>query len=437
MKRKIVGIVLCLVIISIGINPVAAIFEEAREMQVDQLREMGFTGEGVRIAIIDEGFYGYEEISNIGEVKSFRADSKISPDENRHGIIVSEIYRNISCGELSLYTVSSGAEFARAVDHIIEQGDIRIILSCLSFFEGMPKEDSISSRAVDKARDNGIMPIIAAGNLEERYYCGNFTDTNGNGLHEFNKKGEKIDETQDIGFMPKESEVASFLFWSDKEQDYDIFLLKKGITRLETLGYSNDRQIKKLSLTQTIEGFTTITNISSFLYVAIYRRDNNGDDRDTELELYATVDLQYASGNSITSPAAAKGAIAVGAVEPGSREIRPYSSCGNISFVGISQIEPYPVEGTSIATPLVAGAFALLMSAYPEATNEQILAALQETAIDLGAEGKDTIYGYGLPQVYDAYEYLLSLQRELKTPENTTINETINSSEAVMITNQP
>lgn len=414
--RKIVGIALCLVfLISIGSSAMES------EMQTEQLRKMGFMGEGVKVAVIDEGFYGYADagIDNVGEVKSFRADLNISPDENRHGTIVSEIYRNISCGELSLYTVSSGTEFARAVDHIIEQGDIRIILSCLSFFEGMPKQDTISSRAVDRARNNGIMPIIAAGNFQERYYQGNFTDTNGNGLHEFNKKGEKIDETQDIGFVP-EGSIASYLSWSNANQDYDIFVLKEGRTRLNTVAYSNNRRKteKQLSPVPAIESLAPTMNKGEFIHIAIRKKsDTSNNSGNTELELYATVDLQYTSSNSITSPAAAKGAIAIGAVEPSSLEVEHYSSRGNISFVGISQIESYSVEGTSIAAPRVAGAFALLKSACPEATNEEILLAMQETALNIGHEGWDEESGYGIPQVKDALDYLCP-------PENTTTNET-------------
>ena len=417
-KRKIIGIVLCVVFL-VGIGISSAVSDE---MQTDQLRKMGFTGEGVKVAIIDEGFYGYAGIGTIDEVKSFRADLEISPGEIRHGTIVSEIYRNISCGNLSLYTVSSNVEFARAVDHIIERGDIQIILSCLSFFEGMPKQDTISSRAVDRARNNGIMPIIAAGNLEERYYYGNFVDTDGDGLHEFDRKGAKIYETQKIGFVPEGGNFSSSLFWPNRNQDYDIFVLKEGTTRLNTFGYSNNRQTEKQP---AIESLTVIMDKDEFVHIAIRKKsDTSNNSGDTKLELYTTVDLQYTSGNSITSPAVAKGAIAVGAIKPGSYEIESYSSCGNISFVGISQIELYPINGTSAATPLIAGAFALLRSACPEMTNEQILTAMQETALDLGPEGKDPMYGYGLPQVYDAYEYLLSLQRESEMPVNATINET-------------
>jgi len=52
-------------------------------------------------------------------------------------------------------------------------------------------------------------------------------------------------------------------------------------------------------------------------------------------------------------------------------------------------------SGTSMATPHVAGAAALIWSVFPELTREQVRIRLQETADDLGAEGFDIYYGYG------------------------------------------
>ena len=63
-------------------------------------------------------------------------------------------------------------------------------------------------------------------------------------------------------------------------------------------------------------------------------------------------------------------------------------------------------DGTSMATPHVAAAAALIWSWKPELTNAQIRAALQATAMDLGAPGRDVYYGYGLVQAYDAWTYL-------------------------------
>ena len=63
-------------------------------------------------------------------------------------------------------------------------------------------------------------------------------------------------------------------------------------------------------------------------------------------------------------------------------------------------------DGTSMATPHVSAVAALVWSAFPNLTNQDIRDALDATAKDLGDPGRDTAYGYGLVQAYDAIQYL-------------------------------
>jgi serine protease len=85
----------------------------------------------------------------------------------------------------------------------------------------------------------------------------------------------------------------------------------------------------------------------------------------------------------------------------------------------VGTVEDYPPTegngyeawgGTSMATPHVSGVAALLWSANPDLTNVQIREAMDMTARDLGDEGRDVYYGYGLVQAYDALEYLIDLK---------------------------
>jgi serine protease len=53
-------------------------------------------------------------------------------------------------------------------------------------------------------------------------------------------------------------------------------------------------------------------------------------------------------------------------------------------------------SGTSMATPHVTGAAALIWSLAPKANAELVRDALRSTAIDLGPPGFDLNYGYGM-----------------------------------------
>jgi len=60
------------------------------------------------------------------------------------------------------------------------------------------------------------------------------------------------------------------------------------------------------------------------------------------------------------------------------------------------------LSGTSQATPIVAGVIALMKEAYPNASVEEVEAALFSTAVPVGASGKDTTYGWGRVDAYQA-----------------------------------
>ncbi len=67
--------------------------------------------------------------------------------------------------------------------------------------------------------------------------------------------------------------------------------------------------------------------------------------------------------------------------------------------------EYYDGKGTSIATPHVAGAIALLKEAFPEKTGTELKWMLYGSALDLGDPGEDNDYGMGVLDVWAAYQY--------------------------------
>jgi subtilisin family serine protease len=91
----------------------------------------------------------------------------------------------------------------------------------------------------------------------------------------------------------------------------------------------------------------------------------------------------------------------------GSLLIKPEVSAPGTSVRSCNSSGGYTLAtGTSMASPHVAGAVALLKQAFPNLTGRQILEALYNTARDLGTAGEDNTYGMGLIDVYAAYQSL-------------------------------
>ncbi|MFQ3206028.1 MAG: serine protease [Glaciecola sp.] len=121
------------------------------------------------------------------------------------------------------------------------------------------------------------------------------------------------------------------------------------------------------------------------------------------------------SGNSTLSyPASYDAVISVAAVDS-AENIASYSQFNSqveIAGPGTAVESTWPINtyntisGTSMATPHVAGAAALVWSFFPSCSNEQIRAAMNITAKDKGASGKDNFYGNGIVQARDAFDYL-------------------------------
>jgi len=119
------------------------------------------------------------------------------------------------------------------------------------------------------------------------------------------------------------------------------------------------------------------------------------------------------SGGSVTYPAAYPEVIAVSATDQND-QIASWSSRGpevDLAAPGVNIYSTYKgssyktLSGTSMAAPHVSGVAALLIANGNATTPDEVRAALQETAEDLGTPGRDDTYGWGLVNAYAALNW--------------------------------
>jgi subtilisin family serine protease len=128
------------------------------------------------------------------------------------------------------------------------------------------------------------------------------------------------------------------------------------------------------------------------------------------------------AGNStISYPAGYASVMMVGAVNESKQwaSFSQYNTKVEIAAPGVSVLSTVPLavkgtkyayfNGTSMATPHVAGVAALVWSYFPSCTGAQIRATLGKSAQDLGPVGRDTKFGFGLVQARAAYDRIRTL----------------------------
>jgi flagellar hook assembly protein FlgD len=91
-----------------------------------------------------------------------------------------------------------------------------------------------------------------------------------------------------------------------------------------------------------------------------------------------------------------------------------YSTVPNSSYESL--------DGTSMAAPVVSGVAALILSKNPLLTPAQVESILKKSAVDLGSNGWDFLYGYGRVDAYKALKNTPSPMSKISTISTFTIN---------------
>ncbi|MBI1731684.1 MAG: S8 family serine peptidase [Gammaproteobacteria bacterium] len=405
-------------------------------LRADELRALGWDGTGVKVGIISDGPRGRALAQASGDLPANVAlygsctTAKAIPSQCvpellcSEGTAIAEIIHDIAPGaELAIGAGITELEFIQSVDDLVNDFGADIVVDDIGFYAQPFFEDGIVAEAVAEVTDQ-VLYVSAAGNSGIGHHEAQFSPMSfqGDTLHDFGL-GTVFgpDATMDIRIDPGGSAVP-LLQWNDRfgdsGNDYDLFLLNAAETDL--LCPQCGSAEFQTGTQDPFEAFcyynATQTEVRGKLIVS----RASGSNRRLELFLLGSaIPAEYNQpGGSIFGHPAVRDAIAVGAIDaadPGQNNVEPYSSRGpaRIDFpsvvsrpkpdlAGIDGVSvtgaagfPSPFFGTSAAAPHVAAVAALLKHAVPLATPEILRDALKDSAVDIGAAGRDSLSGTG------------------------------------------
>jgi len=392
------------------------------------MHEMSMDGTGVKVAVIDDGFDGFDtnpEIWNVVESCSF---GNIADDRGAHGTACAEAILDVAPNvSLYLYTINSTVTFGEAVNHAISEG-VDIISCSLGWANAGPYDGTgFVCDIANNASANGILFVNSAGNQAMRHYEGAYNDPDSSTWHDFAPDDEVLNLT-----ATESDRITLLLSWDDwdaVDQDYDLYLLDHTLNSEYPVACSTDYQNGTSGQTPT-ECIDICAPETGNYYVAINNWDNTArGDAHFELYSYDNDFPEYnVNSSSLAIPADAEGVMAVGATYWSDDSLEPFSSQGptNDGRTKPDVVAPDGVSssicgnstgnrdadwnssvsffGTSASCPHAAGAAALLLSANPSLNNTELRYHLESSAKDLDLTGKDNRTGSGMIDVYAAYQ---------------------------------
>jgi len=383
----------------------AVVSEGVALINADEWQTAGYTGAGVKVAILDIGFSGYTTRQSEGElpatVTTWWAPSIGDPGTSVHGTACAEIAYDIAPdADFYLANFDTIVELGNAVDWLIAQG-VDVISNSVGWpIGGSGDGTGTINEMVDDARAAGILWSVSIGNSAQRHWQGDFVDTEPDGWHEF----DVGDEVNTISVSYGQT-ITIALKWDDtwgaSANNYDLYLFDNTGTPVAGSWRWQDGNDDPWELLS----YTAAYYENYYIAIAKYSATEV-----VNFHLYSYHhNLQYqVASSSLDVPADSPNAMAVGAVDYSTPStLESFSSQGPTKDGRVKPdlVAPDGVStatygasafyGTSASAPAAAGAAALVKERYPSYTPAQIQAFLEGRAVDLGTAGKDNLYGSG------------------------------------------
>lgn len=400
-------------------RPTDAISEAVDKTGASAWHADGFIGAGVEVGIIDS-FQGaaYNAAVAAGEIpaasgtfcRNAGVPCSIFDATSNHGVAVAESVTDMAPGaSLYLASVSTASDTQAALDYFAANGVRVVTRSTTGRYDG-PGDGTgpIATVIENGAVARGIFYLNSAGNSAGRlgypgsYWRGSWVDTDADNWLNFPDGSE---------YMQWDCAYQNGLRWNDwaagtGATDYDLYVYDYAFAQVDS---SEDAQGGGAPPLELATGCTTAASL-----IAIKRYSvGNGSAGDILEFMTNGSEVEFHSDPySATGPMSdlnSAGAVAVGAVDPWSgTTIAKYSSEGPTNdgrmkpelsapscFSSFTKA-PSCFNGTSAATPIVAGAAALVLGSGVRSTPQGVRDYLMNySVVDRGAVGPDNVYGMG------------------------------------------
>jgi hypothetical protein len=406
---------------------------------ISSWHQAGYVGAGVKVGIIDS-FNGdvWNQVQGAGEIrapagvfcrhKGSDCDASFWQANTPHGTAVAEVITDMAPGvTLYLASATTTTDIAEAVAWFRSHGVRIISRSETAHYDGAGDGTGPLATVMGQAVTGGMAWFNSAGNSAKSYFRSPWVDTDGDKWLEFPDGSEAM--LFDCAYI----NGLRWNDWGSNRTDYDIYVYDT------YAGFTADRNSNYISLGSTYQttnnpielvvnrnnpdsaacnGGADGTTLNGYDVMAVYKyADGNGTNGDVLEFMTNGAGVEFPSANGAYSaggPAAdtrTPGTAAIGSVHIGSTTIAPYSSRGpsndgrirpDLAAASNMTSLAYTVtdkggkfSGTSAATPVVAGAAAVVLGREAGLTPQQLVDRMKTYVVDRGAAGTDNEFGLG------------------------------------------
>ncbi|UWG51387.1 Subtilisin-like serine protease [Halalkaliarchaeum sp. AArc-CO] len=340
---------------------------------IAEVHEAGITGENVSVGVLDVTGFDRDAIDGeIADGETFGEGQSVDGGDRHGTATAATVARTAPEAELYLAAFETPDDYEAALDWMLER-DVDVIVTPVAYAGALGDGTAELDRATTAAVDRGTVVVAPTGNFAGGHWYGTYNPTE-EGLHTFG--AGPLNEVQG---PPGRAE-----FWlaADTPESYAIELHRIGDSETELVARSVRHRNESQRLTVRLD--------DDRYAIAIRGPDDSDTDGDEIRVATTTHTLADArTERSVASPAAAPGAIGVGAVDPATGEVEPFSGRGPTAdgrlgvYVVASSSQPTdggPFVGTSASAAYVGGVAALVLDSDPDLEPDEVRWTLATTA---------------------------------------------------------